>query len=68
LLDRLAIPEFIQDKCTPQALADAAIALLTDKQVREKQVADLKEAAARLGLGEQQPSLRAAQAILDFAA
>jgi lipid-A-disaccharide synthase len=67
LLDRLAIPEFIQDKCTPQALADAAIALLTDKQVREKQVADLKEAAARLGLGEQQPSLRAAQAILDFA-
>jgi lipid-A-disaccharide synthase len=66
LLEREAVPEFIQERCTPQALADAALPLLTDKAAAARQVADLDEAMRRLGQGAEQPSLRAARAILNF--
>ncbi|MGC9954782.1 MAG: lipid-A-disaccharide synthase [Rhizomicrobium sp.] len=66
LLDREAVPEFLQERCTPQALADAVLPLLTDKVAAARQVADLQEAMRRLGQGGEQPSLRAARAILDF--
>jgi lipid-A-disaccharide synthase len=66
ILDREAVPEFLQSRCTPHALADAALPLLTDKAAAARQVADLEEAMRRLGQGAEQPSLRAARAILDF--
>lgn len=66
LLDREAIPEFLQERATPQVLADAVLPLLTDKAAAARQVADLEEAMRRLGQGAEQPSLRAARAILDF--
>ncbi|MDE2134945.1 MAG: lipid-A-disaccharide synthase [Alphaproteobacteria bacterium] len=66
LLDREAIPEFLQERATPQTLADAVFPLLTDKAAAARQVTDLEEAMRRLGQGGEQPSLRAARAILDF--
>ncbi|MDE2184519.1 MAG: lipid-A-disaccharide synthase [Alphaproteobacteria bacterium] len=66
LLDREAVPEFIQQRCTPPALAGALVPLLNDKARAAQQVADLEEAMCRLGEGAEQPSLRAARAILDF--
>jgi len=66
LLDREAIPEFLQDRCTAPLLADAVLPLLTDPQAAARQVADLDEAMHRLGQGAEAPSLRAARAILDF--
>ncbi|MDE2163554.1 MAG: lipid-A-disaccharide synthase [Alphaproteobacteria bacterium] len=66
LLDREAVPEFIQERCKPAALADAVFPLLTDKAAAARQVADLDEAMRRLGQGGEHPSLRAARAILDF--
>jgi lipid-A-disaccharide synthase len=66
LLDRMAVPELLQHKATPTALADAVSALLTDKQVAAAQVADLNAVATALGEGSETPSLRAAHAILDF--
>jgi lipid-A-disaccharide synthase len=66
LLDREAVPEFLQTRFTPQALADAVVPLLTDKQAAARQVADLDEAMRLLGQGGEQPSLRAARAILQF--
>ena len=66
LLDREAVPEFIQERCKPGALADAVFPLLTDKAAAVRQVADLDEAMHRLGQGGEHPSLRAARAILDF--
>jgi lipid-A-disaccharide synthase len=66
LLDRAAIPEFIQARLTPQLLADAVVPLLTDRAAAVRQTADLEEAMRRLGQGGEQPSLRAARAILDF--
>jgi lipid-A-disaccharide synthase len=65
LLERMAVPEFIQTRCRPELLADCLTTLLTDKEAAGRQVADLDEAMRRMGQGSE-PSLRAAKAILDF--
>ncbi len=66
LLDREAVPELLQGKATPGALADAIVPLLTDKTAAAKQIADLDAVARMLGEGSEAPSLRAAHAIVDF--
>ncbi|MEI9993333.1 MAG: lipid-A-disaccharide synthase [Rhizomicrobium sp.] len=66
LLDREAVPELLQGRATPQALADAVVPLLTDKSAAAKQVADLDEVAKLLGEGSEPPSIRAARAIIAF--
>ena len=66
LLDREAVPELLQEKATPTALADAVVPLLTDKNAVDAQVASLNEVAKLLGEGEESPSMRAAHAIMDF--
>jgi lipid-A-disaccharide synthase len=66
LLDREAIPEFIQSRCTAPLLAEAVLPLLIDRQAAARQVADLDEAMRRLGRGGDIPSHRAARAILEF--
>lgn len=67
ILGREAVPEFVQEKCTPAALAAALLPLFRDERVREKELRDLDEAARELGAGGEPPSLRAAQALLAFA-
>ena len=66
LLDRMAVPELLQHKATPGALADAVVPLLADRAAAAKQIADLDLVAKALGEGSAKPSLRAARAILDF--
>jgi lipid-A-disaccharide synthase len=66
LLQRRAVPEFLQGAASPQALADEVVRLLTEKSAAGAQRADLDRAAKLLGQGEVAPSLRAARAILDF--
>jgi len=66
LLDREAVPEFLQSRCTPSNLAQALIPLLTSKEAAARERADLDAATALLGRGGEAPSLRAARAILDF--
>ncbi len=66
LLDREAVPEYLQTRCRADLLADAVAPLLTDKNAAARQVADLGEAMRGLGQGGEQPSLRAAKAILEF--
>lgn len=66
LLDRLAVPEFIQHACTGENLARALLPLMCDQTARARQQRDLAEAVARLGAGGETPSLRAARALLDF--
>jgi lipid-A-disaccharide synthase len=67
LLDRPAVPEFIQRACTGAALAQAALPLLRDDAARTRQKRDLAESVTKLGLGGELPSLRAARALLAFA-
>lgn len=66
LLDRPAIPELIQRRCTGEALARATLPLLRDETARARQKRDLAEAMTKLGLGGEPPSLRAARALLEF--
>ncbi len=66
LIDRPAIPELIQNKCTGDAIARAALPLIVDETARMRQKRDLAEATEKLGLGGEPPSLRAARALLEF--
>ena len=66
LLDREAVPEFLQSRCTPERLADAVLHLFRDGGARAAQKAAMADFAHRLGEGEEAPSLRAARALLDF--
>lgn len=66
ILDRLAVPEYMQDDCRADLLADALSPLLTDKAAAARQVAEQNEALRLMGEGADRPSHRAAQAILDF--
>ena len=67
ILNREAVPELLQEKCTPEALARALKLLLTDETARAKQLRDLDEAARAFGVGQERPSLRAARAVLELA-
>ena len=67
ILDRLAVPEFVQAKCEPLTLARALRPLLGDTPERAKQLRDLDEAVREFGLGGEAPSLRAARTLLKLA-
>jgi lipid-A-disaccharide synthase len=66
LLQRRAVPEFLQDAATTLALADEVVGLLTNKDVAAAQRTDLALATKLLGEGGDSPSLRAARAIVEF--
>jgi lipid-A-disaccharide synthase len=67
LLDREAVPEFIQENCTPEALAAALLLLFRDPKTRDAQTNALKDAIHELGGDDEPPSLRAARTLLAFA-
>jgi lipid-A-disaccharide synthase len=64
LLDRAAVPELIQDDCTPERLADAVSRLLDDDDACRDQLADYDRAVELLGYGGPAPSQRAARQVL----
>jgi len=67
ILDRLAVPEFIQSACEPRTLSRALRPLLSDTPERAKQVRDLEEAVRKFSVGGEAPSLQAARVILTLA-
>ncbi len=68
VLDRPVVPEFIQQACRADRLADAMARLLTDEAEREEQRTQARRAADLIGLGGPAPSARAAEIILDVIA
>jgi len=66
LLDREAVPEFLQAEAKPEAMAAELETLFRDPAARARQIDAMKEFAQRLGEGEEPPSLRAARVLLDF--
>jgi lipid-A-disaccharide synthase len=68
LLEREAVPEFLQSRLQPPVLADAVEKLLRDPAARAAQIESLTEFARLLGEGTEAPSLRAARTLLDFVA
>lgn len=68
MLDRMLVPERLQDDCTPQKLAEAVSVLLTDPTARREQIDGVAQVAQWLGQGgDQTPSQRAADAVLKVA-
>ena len=65
VMERAVMPEFLQDDCRPDALAEAVATLLEDPLARQTQISASAEALVRLGRFGPSPSLRAADAILD---
>lgn len=65
VLDRPAIPEFLQENCTGAALAEAALSLLRDEKARRTQLEATAGALAALHPDGARPSARAAAAILE---
>ena len=66
ILDRQAIPEYLQEKCTGSRLAGATLQLLRDEGARRMQREAAANAIAALRPAGKSPSTRAAEAILDI--
>jgi lipid-A-disaccharide synthase len=60
--DRIVV-ELIQDACTPEAVANEAVRLLTDSDYRSRMIANLDDVKRKLGGSG--ASDRAAEAVLD---
>lgn len=68
ILKRKAIPEFVQEECTPERLSAELIQLISNPSARMAQVTASAEAIKALGLGDEKPSIRAARVILKLLA
>ena len=58
------VPEFIQENCRADVLADAVAGLYDHGGARAAQIESGRQAAEMLGLGGASPSARAADAVL----
>jgi len=61
------VPEFLQDKCTPETLAPAVLKLLTDPAARARQVAEQNAALEAMGRGKTPAAEIAAGVVLSLA-
>lgn len=67
VLGRQAVPELIQENCTPETLAVRLIALIDRREERSAQLMNFREALLMLGLGDTQtPSQKAAKTVLSI--
>ncbi|WP_297774269.1 lipid-A-disaccharide synthase [Parvibaculum sp.] len=66
ILDRPSVREYLQFRCTPEALAEGLTPLLQDTPERARALADLDELRERIGVGGEPPSRRAARAVLEI--
>jgi len=64
LLERRAVPEFLQGDCRSDLLAEAVGCLLNDGAARAEQVSAYREAVAMLVIDEKEPSAAAAKCVL----
>lgn len=67
IIGETAIPEFIQERATPQALAAALAPLLTEGAARAAQRAAFARVRARIIAAGNSPSARAAEIVLEYA-
>lgn len=68
VLGEKLFPEFIQEACTPDALAAALAELLVDSPARERQLMGLADIPGRLAVPHRSPSDAAARIVLEVAA
>lgn len=68
MLDRMLVPELLQQDCRPDRLATELGRLLDDPAARQVQIDGVAEVARWLGQGDTPPSERAARTILNVVA
>ena len=68
VLNENVVPEFIQEDCTPEKLADALLPLFKEGPQRQRQVEAFKRLDAIMGIGTAEPARHAAQIVLAEAA
>jgi lipid-A-disaccharide synthase len=68
VLGENVVPEFLQEACTPVALADALVPLIADTPERRRQLDAFARLDAIMQIGTTRPSDRAAGIVLEFAA
>jgi lipid-A-disaccharide synthase len=64
VLAKDVVPEFLQENCTPEALAGALSEVLGDSSLRRRQVEAFAEIDAIMSTGDSAPSVRAADIVL----
>ncbi|MDE2379190.1 lipid-A-disaccharide synthase [Bradyrhizobium sp.] len=64
VIGRDVIPEFLQENCTPEKLAQALAEVLTDSPARRRQCEAFAELDAIMSTGKEPPSARAADIVL----
>lgn len=65
MLDRMLVPELLQEDCRPDRLAAAVDRLLSDPAARAEQIDGVAEVARWLGQGGEPPAERAARVVLN---
>jgi len=68
VLNEIVVPEFIQEDCTPQKLADALLPLFSDSPERRRQVEAFGKLDAIMEIGTAEPARHAAEVVLAEAA
>jgi lipid-A-disaccharide synthase len=64
ILKRHAVPELLQENCTPEKLSDAISRLIDDPEARRDQLAACQEGLKAIGYGGVSPGQRAAAEVL----
>lgn len=64
VLGKNVYPEYLQEACTAEALADALVPLLSDTPERQAQLAALADTPEKLRLASSSPSIAAADTVL----
>lgn len=66
ILKRPVVPELLLEKCEPGMMSKELLRLMGDKEARNAQLMDFREALIKLGLGDPEtPSQKAARAVLE---
>ncbi|CAK0762813.1 Lipid-A-disaccharide synthase [uncultured Gammaproteobacteria bacterium] len=66
MLDKLLVPELLQERCRPPLLAAEVARLLDDPEARRQQIEGVSEVDLWLGEGGMPPSERAAEVVLSL--
>ena len=66
ILGEMAVPEFLQSRCTAENIANALSDILSDTPARRRQEETFRRLDSILGTHDKHPSARAAQAVLDL--
>lgn len=63
---KMIVPEFVQDRCTPDLLTEAVAQRLSDKDLRAAQVHDQNAALKAMGRGTHDPAAEAAEVVMEY--